>query len=179
MRNVIVILTLLSLLFVFSACATMDSVLKGAELVGNITETTPGKATPITGVNFKKDEVLCAYYEGKFLADNTYYAAKILTPASEATKKQAEVIFSGSGKKAWSQFVIPSHKADENELQLGMLVLFHVWATRDNIDTDGYRKQYWSFGRISSTDELFKGKVEVNGNSVFVKWLRISDQPVE
>ena len=179
MRKVIIIFTVLTILFIFSGCATMDSVLKGAEVVGNITDTAPGKATPVTGVDYKKGEVLCSYYEGRSLADNTYYTAKVLTPASDATKNQAEVIFVGSGKKAWSQFVIPSHKANDKELQLGMLVLFHVWANGDNIDADAYRKQYWSFGRISSTDELFKGKVEVNGKSMFVKWLRVSDQPVE
>lgn len=179
MRKLIIIFTVLALLFIFSACTTMDSVLKGVEVVGNITDTTPGKVTPVTGVDYKKGEVLCSYYEGRSLVDNTYYTAKVLTPASDATKNQAEVIFVGSGKKAWSQFVIPSHKANDKELQLGMLVLFHVWANRDNIDDDAYRKQYWSFGRISSIDELFKGKVEVNGKSMFVKWLRISDQPVE
>ena len=179
MKKEIVVLTILALLFIFSTCSTMDSVLKGAETIGNIANTAQDKAAPVTGVNYKKGEVLCSYYEGRSLVDNTYYTAKILTPSSDATKNQAEVIFVGSGNKAWSQFVIPSHKADGKELKLGMLVLFHVWANRDDINADNYRKEYWQFGRISSTDELFKGKVEVNGKSMFVKWLRISDQPVE
>ncbi len=179
MRKGIIILTVLALLFIFNGCATMDSVLRGAEAVGSITNAAPGKATPVTGIDFKVDEVLCSSKEGKSLVDNTYYTARILTPASAATKNQAEVLFVGSGKKAWSQFVIPSHKADEKELQLGMLVLYHVSAVSDNMDADYYRKYYWYVGRISSTDELFKGKVEVNGKSMFVKWLRVSDQPVE
>jgi hypothetical protein len=179
MRKVIFMLTALALLFIFSGCETMDTVLKGAEVVGDIKDKAPVKGTPVTGLDFKKGEVLCSYREGRSLVDNTYYTAKILTPASAATKNQAEVLFVGSGKKVWSQFVVPSHKASEKALKLGMLVLFHVWANSDNMSADDYRKQYWQFGRISSTDELFKGKVEVNGKSMFVKWLRISDQPVE
>jgi len=179
MRKVFFTVTALALLFIFSSCETMDTVLKGAEIVGDVTDKAPVKATPVTGLDFKKGEVLCSYYEGRPLADNTYYTAKILTPSSAATKNQAEVLFVGTGKKAWSQFVVPSHKASEKDLKLGMLVLFHVWANSDKISADNYRKQYWEFGRISSTDELFKGKVEVNGKSKFVKWLRISDQPVE
>lgn len=179
MRKIFFIVTALALLFIFSGCETMDTVFKGAEVVGEIKDKTPAKATPVTGLDFKKGEVLCSYYEGKSLVDNTYYTAKILTSASAATKNQAEVIFVDSGKKAWSQFVVPSHKASEKEMELGMLVLFHVWANNDNMSADNYRKQYWAFGRISSTDELFKGKVEVNGKSMFVKWLRISNQPVE
>ena len=176
MRKIFFMLPILALLFIFSGCET---VLKGAEVVGGIKDKAPAKATPVTGLDFKKGEVLCSYKEGKSLADNIYYTAKILTPASAATKNQAEVLFVGTGKKAWSEFVVPSHKASEKELKLGMLVLFHIGAIRDNISADNYRKQYWKFGRISSTDELFKGKLEVNGKSMFVKWLRISDQPVE
>ena len=179
MRKVFFMLTVLALLFIFSGCETMDTVLKGAEVVSDIKDKAPVKGSTVGGIDFKKGEVLSSYREGKSLADNTYYTAKILTPASAATKNQAEVLFVGSGKKAWSEFVVPSHKASEKELKLGMLVLFHVWATGDKISADDYRKEYWKFGRISSTDELFKGKVEVNGKSMFVKWLRISDQPVE
>ncbi len=179
MRKVFFILTALALFFIFSGCETMDTVLKGAEVVGDITDKAPAKATPVTGLDFKKGEVLCSYSEGRSLVESTYYVAKILTPASSATKNQAEVLFVGSGKKAWSEFVVPSHKASEKKLKLGMLVLHHTWATSDQMSADDYRKEYWRFGRISSTDELFKGKVEVNGKSMFVKWLRVPDKPVE
>lgn len=179
MKKAIFMLIALALLFIFSGCETVDSVLKGADVVGDIADKAPAKGTPVTGLDFKKGEVLCSSREGRSLVDNTYYTAKIMTPASSATKNQAEVLFVGSGEKAWSEFVIPSHKASEKALKLGMLVLYHTWAHGDKISADDYRKQYWQFGRISSTDELFKGKVEVNGKSKFVKWLRIPDQPVE
>ncbi len=176
MRKIFFMLPILALLFIFSGCET---VLKGAEVVSDIKDKAPVKGSTAGGIDFKKGEVLCSYKDGKSLVDNTYYTAKILTSASVATKNQAEVLFVRTGKKAWSEFVVPSHKADKNDMKLSRLVLFHVSAHLDNITADHYRKEYWQFGRISSTDELFKGKVEVNGKSMFVKWLRISDQPVE
>jgi len=179
MRKVFLLIIALALLFILSGCATMDTVLKGAEVVGDITDKAPAKGSTVGGIDFKKDEVLCSYREGTNLLDNSYYVAKIMTAASAATKNQAEVIFVDSGKKACSEFVIPSHKADKNEMKLGAVVLRHEWANSDNIDSEPYRKRRWRFGRISSIDELFKGKVEVAGNSVFVKWLRMPDKPVE
>lgn len=179
MRKVYLLFTALTLLINFSGCETVDKVIKKAEIVGEITDKVPIKGTPMTSLDFKRNEVLCSYYEGRSMTKNTYYTAKILTPASAATKNSAEVIFVHNGKKKWSQYVVPSRKASEKEMKLGMMVLYHVWAKSDNISADSYRKQYWGFGRISSTDDLFKGKVEVNGKSMFVKWLRISNQPVE
>ena len=131
------------------------------------------------GVDFKKDEVLCGYYDDRGLLDNTYHAAKIMTPASSLTKNQAEVIFVRDGKKKWTKYVIPSHKAEKTELKLGVLVLRHAWASSEDIRAEGYRKQYWSLQRISSTDELFKGVVEVEGQKSHIKWLRIPDQSLE
>lgn len=131
------------------------------------------------GVGFKKDEVLCGYYDNRGLLDNTYHVAKVMTPASSLTKNQAEVIFVHDAKKKWTKYVIASHKAEKSELKLGMLVLRHVWASSEDIRAEGYRKQYWSLQRISSIDELFKGVVEVKGKKSHVKWLRIPDQSLE
>ena len=179
MRKVYLWFIALALLINFSGCETVNKVIKKAEVVGEITDKVPIKGSSVTGIDFKGNEVLCSYYEGRTMKKNIYYTAKVLTPATAATKNNAEVIFVHNGKKNWSQYVVPSRKASEKEMKLGMMVLFHVWAGGENISADSYRKQYWKFGRISSTDDLFKGKVEVNGKSMFVKWLRISNQPVE
>jgi len=179
MRKVILMLTALALLFIFSGCETMDTVLKGAEIAGDISDKAPAKGSTVGGIDFKKGEVLCSYHEKENLLNNAYYVAKIMTAASAATKNQAEVLFIESGEKKWSHFVIPSHKADKNEIKLGKVVFYHHYARSEEMSAENYRKDYWRLGRISSIDELFKGKVEVAGDSVFVKWLRISDQPVE
>lgn len=134
----------------------------------------------ITGeTNFKKGEVLCAYYEDRSLLDNRYSAAKVMTPASSQTKNQAEVIFVTDGKKKWAKYVIPSHKADKSELKIGKLVLRHQSAYKEEISAEVYRKSFWAIKRISSIDELFKGVVEVAGMKSHIKWLRIPDQPLE
>lgn len=179
MRKVYLLFTALTLLINFSGCESVKKVIKKTDVVGEITNKVPLEGTSEISLDFKRGEVLASYYEGRSLTKNIYYTAKIMTPATAATKNNAEVIFVHNGKKVWSQYVIPSHKASKAEMKLGKMVLYHVWASGENISADSYRKQYWRFGRISSTDDLFKGKVEVNGKSVFVKWLRISNQPVE
>ena len=79
----------------------------------------------------------------------------------------------------WTKYVIPSHTASKEEIKLGMIVFRHTWAGNEDITAENYRKRYWLLGRMSSTDELFKGVVEVQGNKSHVKWLRIPDQPIE
>jgi len=170
MRRVIATLFVVSLALTFMSCAEMD--------VAGLTSKIP-TGTVIGGGGFKKGEVLCATSESRGLLDNTYYVAKVVTPASASTKNQAEVIFVHNGKKAWTKYVIPSHKASKDEIKLGKIVFRHTWASGEDISAESYRKQYWRLGRVSSTDELFKGVVEVQGKKSHVKWLRIPNQPIE
>ncbi len=109
--------------------------------------------------------------------DADFLAAKVLTPASAATKNQAEVIFV-DGKKAWTMFVLPSHKASNAELKVGVAVLFNTWAGTQNLSADDYRQGRWFFGNVTSVDELFKGIVEVKGDKKYIKNIRIPNQPV-
>lgn len=146
--------------------------------IAGITSQIP-TGTVIGGGGFKKGEVLCASNESRGLLDNSYYVAKVVTPATAGTKNQAEVIFVQDGKKMWTKYVIPSHKASKEEVKLDGIVFRHTWASGEDISAESYRKQYWALGRVSSTDELFKGVVEVQGKKSHVKWLRIPDQPVE
>jgi len=60
-----------------------------------------------------------------------------------------------------------------------MILFRHTWTRGEDISAESSRKQNWTLGRVSSTDELFKGAVEVQGNKSHVKWLRIPDQPIE
>jgi len=62
--------------------------------------------------------------------------------ACSSTKNQAEAIFVSNGKKMWTKYVIPSHKASKEEIKLGMIVFRHDWTGSEDISADSYRKQY-------------------------------------
>lgn len=173
MRRVILSLMIAAFVITMASCAEV----KKMDVAG-ITSKIP-TGTIIGGGGFKKGEVLCASHESRGLLDNYYYVAKVVTPATAGTKNQAEVIFVHNGKKMWTKYLIPSHKATKEEIKLGMIVFRHTWASGEDISADSYRKQDWKLGRVSSTDELFKGVVEVRGEKSHVKWLRIPDQPIE
>jgi len=66
-----------------------------------------------------------------------------------------------------------------NTIKLGMILFRHAWTRGEDISAESSRKQNWMLGRVSSTDELLKGAVEVQGNKSHVKWLGIPDQPIE
>jgi len=71
-------------------------------------------------VDFKSGETLASDGVESDPEDMGYYVAKVTTVASPATKNQAEVLFVVNGKKAWSSFVIPTHKATKAELTVGI-----------------------------------------------------------
>lgn len=173
MKRLLTGMIILGFAMVMFSCAEMENL-----NLSSISKHVP-TGTVMGGDGFKSDEVLCAYRENQGLKDNTYYVAKVVTPATPQTKNQAEVIFVADGKKMWTQYVIPSHKADKSEIKLGTMVFRHVWANSDDISADSYRKQYWRLQRVSSTDEIFKGVVEVEGKKSHIKWLRIPDQVIE
>jgi len=166
-------------LLVLAGCESVGTVAKGAEIVGGITARPGGAAGPVMAgePDLKPDEVLAAASDDTKVLDADFLAAKILTPASAATKNQAEVIFV-DGKKAWSNFILPTHKASNAELKVGMPLLYSAYANDQNLSAENYRLNKWYFGNITSVDELFKGVVEVAGEKKFVKNCRIPNQPV-
>ena len=177
-----VVLVLIGLLF-FS-CSSMDDVMRGMDTVDRIGSKASSASaavggSSVGGVDFRKGEILSSTEENKELADNSFRAAKVITPASNSTQGQAEVLFA-NGDKKWVMYTLPSHKATEGELRVGDLVLY-MYYTSDNEDVteDGYRNDTWQFGRITSTDEVFKGMVEIDGRSHYIKWVRIADSRVE
>jgi len=170
MKRVIAAVFVVGLALSLMSCAEV----KKMDIAG-ITSKIPTGAV-IGGGGFLQGEVLCATHESRGLLDNTYYVAKVVTPASSGTKNQAEVILVHNGEKMWTKYVIPSHAASKDEIKLGIILFRHTWANSEDVSADSYRKQNWRLGRVSSTDELFKGVVEVQGDKSHVKWLRISDQ---
>jgi hypothetical protein len=112
--------------------------------------------------------------------DAEYVLAKVLKPASTATKNQAQVIFVRDGSTEWVNFVVKSHKASKNEMQVGGIVFRPSgWAEYKDISGEEYRKAAWYLGRITSTDELFKDIVEVKGEKYYIKLLRVPEGEIE
>jgi len=144
----------------------------------NLASGTGPVASSIGEVDFKKEEVLCLYEQGDPLT-GVYYVGRILTPASPATKNQAEVIYVEDGKKGWSSKIVPSHKADKQDFDIGKLVFYPSgWANHEKMSQDDYRFANWKAGHVTNNDELFKGLIEVDGDKYYAKYLRIPDAPL-
>ncbi len=134
------------------------------------------------GKDFKSGEVLCADGTKNDPTDMFYKVSKVLTPASAATKNQAEVLFVTNGNKAWSTYVVPSHKAAKAELAVGKLV-FHLrgWQGYEekSVSAEDYRQSDWVLGTVTSLDEMFKNFVEIDGDKYDWRLVRIAEIPLE
>jgi len=53
-----------------------------------------------------------------------FYVAKVLQPASSATKNQAQVVFVHDGSKSWVNFVVNSRKVTKGDLVVGATVFY-------------------------------------------------------
>jgi len=129
-------------------------------------------------VDFRSGEVLASDGTDSNVESMSYYVSKVVTPATAATKQQAKVLFIENGKEEWASFVIPTHKAAKAELTVGKLV-FVLNNYRDydakNVSVDEYRKGRWVLERITSTDEMFKNRVEAGGDKFHPDLVRIPD----
>jgi len=159
----------------FAGCAGIPSV--PTDLMG-AAKTVQSVAQTTGSVEFKSNEVLCADGTDRDALSMYYRVATILTPASPATKNQAEVLFVANGKKEWTTFVVPSHKATKAELTVGKLV-YHIngWSDSNakDVSVEVYRQSFWQLARITSVDELFKNRIEVGGAKYDPELIRIPD----
>lgn len=147
------VLMLILMVIVASGCAS--SVEKIAQAV---------KET--TGADYLgEDVVLAAFYmeDGGF-SETRYYPAKILTPATEETNGEYQVVSLigdfdvAKEEKHWTDNVIlESHPAEKEELKKGMIVLFTGKPAKEGLD-----QARWNRGIISSTDELYKDMVQID-----------------
>jgi hypothetical protein len=53
------------------------------------------------------------------------------------------------------------------------------WGGHDEISADAYRKDSWVLGNVTSTEELFKGNVEVSGEEYCTKYVRVPTDPIK
>ncbi len=177
MKKIISLIALFSVLLLAAGCSTLGDTVSALASVG---KGTASIASAAEAVDLRSDEVLCSW-EATTMLDSEYWVAKILTPASSATKNEAEVVYVEDGTKAWAKYVIPSRKATKADMVLGnmVFVMGGFRKNEDKVTAEEYRKARWSIGRISSVDELFKNRVEVNGDSCNWELLRIPLTPIK
>lgn len=180
MKATLVTSMVLACLLIFLGCETMDSVMEGANVVKGATDrAVAAQPTGAGGVDLRSDEMLCSHTDKDPVTENSFKAAKILTPPSSSTQNQAEVLFA-DGYKMWTRYALATHKASEAELRVGEMVLYIPhYSDDEEVSVEAYRDMSWVFGRITSTEALFKDMVEVNGSELYVKWIRVPDVAVE
>lgn len=130
-------------------------------------------------VDFQSGEILCSE-DSRPMMDSSFWVAKVLTPASAATKNQAEVVFVSDGKKMWVNHVVASRKAVKADFQIGAPVFFLAgWSNHDKIGADSYRKDRWDLGTITSVEYLYKNQVEISGDLYTIDFLRVPTDPIK
>jgi hypothetical protein len=158
---------------VLASCSSVADAVLGGSLAGG------GSSVASAAVDFQSGEVLCS--TGTVMMEGDYALAKVLTPASPSTKNQAEVVFINDGSKSWVNFVVNSRKATKGDFTIGATVFYLAgWQSWDDgITSDKYRKEAWYLANVTSTEELFKNRVEVGGVSYNIKYLRVPTDPIK
>ncbi len=163
----------------FAGCSSLPVDPSALMNAGSAVSTAAQKAE---GKEFKSGEVLCANGTENDAQDMSYGVAKVMTAASAATKNQAEVLFVSNGKKEWTTFVVPSHKAAKAELAVGKLVFrLRGWDNYEekDVSAEQYRQSTWTLGTITSLDEMFKNFVEIDGEKYDWRLVRIPEISLE
>lgn len=178
------ILALVAIL-VLASCSTLaQGAVSGA--LGAITGGAPsvggGGATataPVATADFQSGEILCSA-DNRPMNEAGYYVARILTPASAATKNQAEVVFVSDGSKSWVNYVVNSRKAGKADFVVGATIFYlGGWANHDKVPADAYRKDQWWLGNVTSVEYLYKNQVEIAGDLYYIDYLRVPTDPIK
>jgi hypothetical protein len=167
---------------VLVSCASMA---QGA--VGGALGAIAGGAAPSGGiasgsvasaVEFQSGEILCSA-DSRPMAESGFRVAKVLTPASPATKNQAEVVFIDDGAKSWVNYVVNSRKATKADFTIGATLFFLAgWQNHDKISADTYRKSGWELGNVTSVEYLYKNQVEIGGQLFTTDFVRVPTDPI-
>jgi hypothetical protein len=184
MRKGFVLGCILVLVFFLGSCAeivegAIRATVSNGSSGGGTVEKVVSSGPSSSAIEFQSGEVLCSS-DDRSVMETNYYVAKVLTQASAATKDQAEVVFVSDGKKMWVNHVIPSRKATKNDFAVGNTVFFSPWyIDSEKLSSEDYRKSLWELGTITSVEELYKNRVEVNGNPANIEFLRVSEVPIQ
>ncbi len=187
MKKSLVVLIAFTLTAIMStSCVSVKDVLTSAisgAASGAVTSSASGATstagTGSSAVDFQPSDILASYNNATKM-DSSYAVARILTAATSATKNQAEALFVYDGQKAWVNYTINSRKATKADMQVGSMMFYNNnLANNTETSVDNYRKATWYLGYITSTEELFKGFVEISGSNFYVDYLRVPTDPVK
>ncbi|SKA23925.1 hypothetical protein SAMN02745119_03297 [Trichlorobacter thiogenes] len=107
--------------------------------------------------------------------------AKMVTPASDASKGEAQFMDSYKGSEFWTRNFWKTRPATPEDLKIGTAVIYwgryaknHVYfAPRNEKEA---RNVSWRLAKITDTSDLFKGEVTVAGNKrVAVDSIRVME----
>ena len=162
----IAILVVLSAL-VFASCAGLAPMVVSQGFSAVNSGSGSIAAAPSAVVDFQSGEILCSVDAGS-MVESSYYVAKILSPASAATKNQAQVVFISDGTKSWVNYALNSRKATKADFAIGAtLLVLYGYSGYDKIDADAYRKS------------LYKDNVEVDGYLFNIHYVRVPTDPLK
>jgi hypothetical protein len=181
MKKLPYLVLILAVVCVLIACGSMPST-SLAGVVGAVKGGGDGSSAIAAGAattEFQSGEVLVSNETGK-MGEVAYFVGKILQAASADTKNQAQALAIGDGKKYWVNYVLNSRKASKADFVIGAPVfVLRGWNGHDDISADNYRKDSWILGNVTSTEELFKGNVEVSGEQYNIKYVRVPTDPIK
>ena len=107
--------------------------------------------------------------------------AKMVTPASDASKGEAQFMDSYKGSEFWTRNFWKTRQATQEDLKIGTAVIYwgryaknHVYFSPRN--EKEARDVSWRLAKITDTSDLFKGEVTVAGNKrVAVDSIRVME----
>jgi hypothetical protein len=181
MKNLRYSLLMIAIVLAFASCGSLPSPTVSGVLgaVAGGASSGGAKAAAAASVEFQSGEVLTSSDTGP-MSEAGYYVGKILTPASPATKNQAEAILITDGKKYWVNYVLNSRKATKADFTVGATVfVLRGYADHPDISADTYRKNSWVLANVTSVEELFKNNVEVDGLPFNVNFVRVPTDPIK
>ncbi len=120
----------------------------------------PRGDVPAAGTPVEAYDILAAYYGSHEWGETEYAFAKMLTPATAASRGEAEVIFFASefGEKVWTNHYFRSRPAGKGDLKKGAVVFFTKF---DPATPEERMKSGWLLGVIENTTELDRGFIAV------------------
>ena len=130
--------------------------------------------TQLLGFDLASGSVLSAPSGRYFLHENAFGAAYVLTPSSQSSNGEFEVLFS-NGVSAGVRHRIATHRARASELSVGTIVLWNE-NFPSGLTEVNYRFGAWRFGEVTGIDRLDSGVVAVNNVDVPLVWLRIQGE---
>lgn len=144
----------------------------------------PGKAVQAPSGDMdshfiRSDEYFTALRPIKSGGASDVLIAKMLQPASDASKGEAQFMDSHKGTEFWTRTYWKTRPATPEDLKLGATVIYWGRYAKDRVyyaprNEKEARNVAWKLNKITDVSDLFKGEVTVAGNKkVSVDSIRI------